>query len=694
MTSQHHLRTLNLWLVVILWSACSHSPRTPGSSGAEHEDAAYLWLEELRSDTVMRWAEARRARTVEHFSALPIYDSLVAEIRSARAASRMVPLGPVPPPPNIVTGSFAHRFAGGFWMRYSVDGYEQVTTPGEWDRVLNLDSLSRAERQRLVPASLECLSPEYERCLLLLAREGRRSIEVREFDVGRREFIIDGFRLPEERNSAFWRDSNSVYFTTRGMRSARLWSRGEAPADARAIFTAAPSDRILRFERKGDHLLLLHGVHEYDIAYYLVHDDELVPLTVPRDVREITFIEGRMVLWLRSGWMPADTAFPSGSLVGIDLRDFLDGGRNFDLIMSSDRDLVVDDIWTTRRLLVVRALADMKVRLFEFSNRGGTWERRRIDVPEDGKVQVRSTLPEADVYYFTDEDFLRPENVFIRRESGEVLLGARRAPAFPADAYAVDRRHAISADGTLIPYFMVHRKDMPLDGRNPVIVHGYGGNGLSSLPDYLSLYGPTWLSRGGVYVLANIRGGNEYGPEWHSAVRREKRQGAYDDFQAVARDLVDRGVTSPKMIGASGASNGGILVGISFIQRPDLYGAVWSNNGVLELRRCSSASGDPPVGERGDGENPDDWAYMQHYSPLHNLAHGDPYPPLLLFSNRADDVVHPCHSRKFTARLEELGYEDVFYYETETGGHGKSYSPEEEAMVLSFFLTNLHPDYR
>jgi prolyl oligopeptidase len=268
----------------------------------------------------------------------------------------------------------------------------------------------------------------------------------------------------------------------------------------------------------------------------------------------------------------------------------------------------------------VRALADMKVRLFEFTNRGGQWDRRRIEVPEDGNVVVGSTSPESDTYYFRHEDFLSPRTAFLRRESGAVELGARTRPAFPADPYEVDHRHATSADSTRIPYFVVHRKDMPMDGRNPVIINGYGGNGISMLPDYLSLYGPTWLSRGGVYVLANIRGGNEYGPEWHYAARRDNRQRAFDDLQAVAQDLVDRRVTSPKLIGAYGASNGGLLVSKSFIQRPDLYGAVWANNPVVELQRCSSASGDPPIGERGDGQDPDDWSYMRHYSPFHNLA--------------------------------------------------------------------------
>jgi prolyl oligopeptidase len=684
-------------LALILCGACSsHSTRAAESLSAEPDDVSYLWLEELSSDTVLSWAEARRMQTLERFAALPIYDSLVAEIRSARTASRLIPLGNVPSP-AFATGPFANVFSDRGWARQPADRHAAGATA--WQMAVDLDSLSRAEggRYRLGPESLECLPPEYERCLLLLARDGRSSRGLREVDAGRNEFVADGFNVREGRTSAFWKDLNSVYITTKPMGAAddaRIWRRGQSLDDARVIFTAGPSDRGVSFERKGSRLLLLHSYDQYTIDYYLVQDDELVQLPVPRDAREIAFIDGRMVLQLRSGWKPADVAFPSGSLIGIDLQQFLGGSKNFDLIMSSDRDLVVDVIWTTRSLLLVRALADMKVRLFEFSNREGPWERRRIDVPEDGNVWVRNVSPESDTYYFTHEDFLSPRTAYRRSESGQVQVGARTAPAFSADPYEVDRRFATSADGTRIPYFIVHRRDMPLNGRNPVIVRGYGGNGISILPYYLSLYGPTWLSRGGVYVLANIRGGNEYGPEWHAAVRREKRQRAYDDFQAVARDLIDRKVTSPKLIGAEGASNGGILVSTSFIQRPDLYGAVWSNNGVLELQRCSSASGDPPVGERGDGQDPDDWAYMRNYSPFHNLVEGQPYPPLLLTANRADDVVHPCHSRKFTAKLEDLGYRDVLYYETEEGGHGKGYTEEEEAMIIGFFLQSLHPEYR
>jgi prolyl oligopeptidase len=389
-----------------------------------------------------------------------------------------------------------------------------------------------------------------------------------------------------------------------------------------------------------------------------------------------------------------DVTFPPGSVIGIDLEAFLTGSSDFRSIMKSDRDLVVDAVWGTRSLVLVRALADVRVRFFEFGYRDGRWKRRRIEIPEEGRVEVRQASPESDSYYFSHEGFLLPPVGLLRRESGEVEVVGEARPAFPSAPYEVDQWHATSADGTAVPYFIVRRRDMPLEGRNPVIVHGYGGNGISMLPRYLGYYGPTWLSRGGAYVLANIRGGHEYGPGWHNAARRQRRQRAFDDFQAVASDLVDRGVTSPKMIGTYGGSNGGILVGISFIQRPDLYGAVWANNGVLELPRCSQMSGVPPVGERGDGQDPEDWAYMRHYSPFHNLAADRSYPPVLLTANRADDIVHPCHARKFAARMEDLDYRDVFYYETGEGGHGKVGDAAERATIMSFFLRYLHPGYR
>lgn len=622
----------------------------------------------------------------------PQYDSLLAEVRSARQSGPFVPQIDVRP--AIITGLFANRFPGErAWLRQPVEPYQQGANA--WEPVLDLDSLSRAEGGRYAQKSVECLPPDYNRCLLALSRDGRRLIlDLREFDAGAKEFVAGGFDLRGAQTSAYWRDMNSLYITTKPMGwadRAMIWKRGEPLDSAEVLFTTDPADRGLKFERRGNQLLLLHSHHQYDIEYHLMRSDELVPLPVPSDVREITFVDGRLVLQLRSGWQPSDVAFPSGSLIAIELDEFLEGGRDFDLVMRSGRDLAVDQIWATRHLLVVRALADLRIRLFEFTHRNGRWEQRRIDIPESGYVEVWNTTPELDRYFVTHEDFLAPRAAYVRQESGEVELAWRSRPTFPADPYEVRRWHATSADGTRIPYFVVNDKKMPLKGRNPVIINGYGGNGESWLPRYLSLYGPTWLSRGGVYVLANLRGGNEYGPEWHDAVRREKRQRAFDDFQAVAQDLIERGVTSPGMIGTDVGSNGSIMAATSFIQQPDLYGAVVSYNGVLELRRCSNLSGDPPVGERGDGQDPDDWAYMRSYSPFHNLREDEPYPAILLLANRADDVAHPCHSRKFVAKLEDFGYRDVFLFETEEGGHGKAYSPEEEAMIMSFYLEHLHP---
>jgi prolyl oligopeptidase len=688
-------------VIMMATTACVRSSSAPGELVVQPGDAGYLWLEDLRSDSVIRWADAHTARAREHLASGAVHDSLVAEIRSATAASRLVPQNAVQPP-AIRSGPWANRFQAGVWMRQPVESF--VRGDDAWERVLDLDSLSRAEEARFDIAAVECLPPAHERCLLLLSRGGgTRTFDLREYDAAAQAFVSDGFNLEPGHTAAFWSDANSVYITSRPAGSADravVWRRGQSLDDARVLFTMDPRDSPNRGDqgvaitRKGDRLLLQHSRRQYDVEYYLLQRDETIRLPVPRDSREILVVDGQLVLQLRSAWTPADVGFPSGSLIGIELQEFLDGSRAFKPIMTSDSDLVVDLVWSTRSLLIVRALADMKVRLFEFSRRGGEWEPRRIDVPEDGRVEVRNASSASDEYYLSHEDFLRPRTAAVRMESGEVRVGGIADPAFPAAPYQVERWRATSADGTHIPYFVVRRKDMAFDGRNPVIINGYGGNGISMLPQYLALHGPTWLSRGGVYVLANIRGGNEYGPEWHAAVLREKRQRAFDDFQAVAANLVERQVTSPKMIGAYGGSNGGILVATSFVQRPDLFGAIWANNGVLELQRCSQLSGVPPVGERGDGQNPADWDYMRRYSPFHNLAAARPYPALLFTANRADDIVHPCHSRKFTARLQDLDYRDVFFYETEEGGHGKSYSASEQAMIMTFFLRHLHPEYR
>ena len=491
-------------VVTMASMACARSS-SPGELAVPPADTGYVWLEDLRSDSVLRWAEARTARTREHFASLPVHDSLVAEIRSA-AASRFVPQRGVPAPASR-TGPWANRFRAGVWMRQPVERFERGENA--WERVLDLDSLSRAEGARFDIASVECLPPAHERCLLLLSRGGgSRTFDLREYDAAAGTFVDDGFNLGPGHTAAYWRDANSIYITSSPAGSADhavVWRRGQSLADARVLFTADPreaphrGDQGVAIARKGDRLVLEHTSRQYDVEYFLVQGDETLALPVPGDVREILIVDGQLVLQLRSAWTPDVVAFPSGSLIGIDLRAFLDGNRAFRTIMASDRELVVDEVWSTRSLLVVRALADMKVRLFEFSRRDGEWERRRIDVPEDGSVEVRNASPESDAYYLTHEDFLRPRTAALRTESGEIRVGGVAEPAFPAAPYQVDRLRATSADGTRVPYFVVRRKDMPFDGGNPVIIYGYGGNGVSMLPRYLALHGPTWLSRGGVY---------------------------------------------------------------------------------------------------------------------------------------------------------------------------------------------------
>jgi prolyl oligopeptidase len=719
---QSRSTVLLLLLCAAVTAACSTRAATPAAEPASGgpaddqrsliprdadvlpDDVGYLWLEDIGSDTVRRWADARTSHTRAYFTALPVHDSLITELQATRAAGRLV-LQPGFVFPAMRTGPHANRMSAGVWMRQPWERFERGGS--EWLRVLDLDSLSAALDVGVDIASVECLPPAHDRCLLLLSRGGgSRLFDLREFDVPTRSFVAGGFELSPAQTSASWRDSSSVYIATHPVGRAQralIWRRGEELEGSDILFHADPpdgwgaprlrGDQGVTLERRGERLLLRHIRHQYDIEYYLVRGDQPVRLPVPSDVREILFVNGQLVVQLRSAWQPAGESFPAGSLIGIDLAAFLDGSGEFALIMASGEDVVVDEIWSTRSLVLVRALADMKVRLFELSHTGGAWASRRIEVPEEGTVQVRNTDPEFDRYYFTHEDFLRPRTVLVRRESGAVEVGGLMRPAFAAEPYTVERWHATSADGTRVPYFVVRATAMEMDGRNPVIIKAYGGNGISMLPEYLSLFGPTWLNRGGVYVLANIRGGNEYGVDWHYGVRRENRQRAFDDLQAVAADLVERGITSPGMIGSHGASNGGLLVGISFIQRPDLFGAVWANNGVLELHRCSQLSGVPPVGERGDGQDPRDWAYMRHYSPFHTLGPGESYPAVLLTANRADDIVHPCHSRKFSARMEDFGYSDVFYHEAEEGGHGGGYGEPEQATIIGFFLRYLHPDH-
>jgi prolyl oligopeptidase len=432
---------------------------------------------------------------------------------------------------------------------------------------------------------------------------------------------------------------------------------------------------------------------QYDHRYFLIRGTDLVPFALPTDVETVRVVGGQLVLLLRGAWKAGARTYPQGSVIAIDLKEFQEGARNFAVVVPADEHTVVERIESAGDLLLVHVLRNIRSELHEHHFKEGRWESRRVPAPEGGAIRIVSASGDSALYAYAYQSFLEPRTVYVRRPAGDIVQLGSGGILFDPAPYIVEQLWATSKDRTRVPYFVVRRRDMVFDGSTPVMMLGYGANGESQLPTYLGATGVHWLGRGGAYVLANIRGGGEFGPAWHAAARREKRQNAYDDFQAVAEDMIRRRITSPSRLGIYGGSGGGLLMGVSLTQRPDLFGAVVGLQPVLDVKRCT---GYGPVAERGDPTDPRDWNFIRKWTPYDNLSRTAKYPPVLLHTNRRDNVVHPCHARKFAARMEEMGHR-VMLYETETGGHPgadtNQASREALARRLTFFLVHLHPEY-
>ncbi|HPU55148.1 MAG TPA: prolyl oligopeptidase family serine peptidase, partial [Verrucomicrobiota bacterium] len=418
--------------------------------------------------------------------------------------------------------------------------------------------------------------------------------------------------------------------------------------------------------------------------------DEWVRIEKPPDVQVGTFGE-HLLLRLRQDWTVGGKTYPAGSLLAANFDAYLKGDRNFAMLFEPSPRKSLDDFTATKNCLILVELENVRSRPYLLRFENGQWTRTPLPAPEFGTLSIAGIDPEeSDDYFMTVTDFLTPSSLYLCRAGEEGREKLKSLPSFfNADGLEIQQFEATSKDGTRVPYFQVGRKGLRPDGNNPTLLYGYGGFEISLLPNYNAGVGAAWLERGGVYVLANIRGGGEFGPPWHNAARKENRQRAYDDFIAVAEDLIARKVTSPRRLGIQGGSNGGLLMGVMFTQRPDLFGAVVCQVPLLDMRRYHKLLAGPSwMDEYGNPDDPADWEYIRRFSPYHNVAAGKTYPRILFMTSTRDDRVHPGHARKMVAKMKDLGH-DVLYYENIEGGHGGAANNEQRAYMQALAYTFL-----
>lgn len=596
----------------------------------------------------------------------------------------------------------------GLLRRTTLDEYRKRDP--QWEPGLDINRLSAEEKVNWVYRAAECLYPEYRRCLISLSRGGADAVEVREFDMVTKEFVKDGFHLAEAKQNFGWVDADTLYvasdfgagsLTRSGYaRIVKQWKRGTPIAEAKILYEGKEDDAfgvfgfVVNETGRSYHRIR----REMGVRYgedFILHGGKWVRVDAPRDADVSTF-NGMLMLRLRSDWKPAETVFKAGSLIAGDLDRFLAGGRDFELLFAPGPRTSLKAYTVTKNLVLLDILDNVKARVTELRREGGQWKRREVDVPRMASVRLAAfDRDTSDDYWLTVASFIEPTTLYLGRAGTDAREKLKGLPAFfDAQGLTVAQHEATSKDGTRVPYFVVMREKLKLDGRNPTILFGYGGFEISQVPGYDAVRGAGWLESGGVWVLANLRGGGEFGPAWHRVAQREGRQKAHDDFIAVAEDLVKRRITSPAHLGIFGGSQGGLLVGATFTQRPDLFGAAVSGIPLLDMRRYHQLlAGASWMGEYGDPDKPSDWDFISKYSPYQNVFKDKKYPKVFIWTTTRDDRVHPGHARKMVAKMKDQGH-DVLYFENTEGGHGAGTTPGQQsyvnALIYAFFRKALN----
>ncbi len=662
------------------------------TTAAEPEDP-FVWLEEVDGERALAWVKQQNAKSTAAFEALPVYKELYDRTLAILDSSERIPF------PSLY-GMTVYNFwqdetsRRGVWRRTTLDSYRSPAPA--WETVLDIDALMAAENVPWVFKGATCLPPVYRRCMVALSRGGGDAVEYREFDTSLKSFVKDGFFLPEAKSRVAWKDENTLWvgtdfgpgsLTTSGYpRLLKLWSRNTSLTEAKMVFAGEATDMTV------SGYTAFKGEHRYDVVVrtpaffraetFLLLGGRLVKLDLPEDVDVREVFADYLLFALRSDWTAGGVAHKAGSLLAAPLSDFLRGSRRFEVLFKPEARTSLGQVTSTRDRLLVTTLDNVRGRLASFTLKDGGWVREEVALPGLGTVGITTTSDEADLYFFTYQDFLKPATLFAATATrGEAI---KTMPEFfDASGVEVVQREATSRDGTKIPYFLITPKGFKADGKAPTLLYGYGGFEVPLLPRYNATAGAAWLERGGVFVVANIRGGGEFGPAWHQAAQRENHIRNFEDFTAVAEHLIETKVTSPRHLGIMGGSQGGLLVGGSFTLRPELFNAVVSQVPLADMRRYNKLlAGASWMAEYGNPDVPEDWAYIQTWSPYHLLRKDAKYPTPFYWTTTRDDRVHPAHARKMVARMQSLGH-PVWYFENIEGGHGSGSVNPQRAQITA-----------
>ena len=671
-----------------------------------NDEDPYLWLEEVTGNSALDWVAAQNQRTASRLESDDFFKTFRDEATAVLTAEDRLPLG------EIKNGYVYNvwrddQHVRGIWRRSSLETYLQGDPV--WEVLIDFDALARDEQENWVFKSVLCLPPSSLRCMVQLSRGGKDASVWREFDVQRKEFVSDGFNIPEAKTNVAWLGPNVLLVATsldeHGVnesgyaRTIVRIERGQDLDESVKVFEGAYSDSWLfpfvEFGKSERHVFIMRAVTAFDFEYYYSSNGlgalEQLPIPLKADV--IGLSGDDIIILLNEDWrFENGEGYHEGDVIAYRAET-----GSHELVFSPGKMQSVQKVQATPSSVIVQITDNVKgkaVRARRVSE--NEWRLSPVELPENGVIEIVSAAKEDGSFLATFESLTHPETLYFVDPQDNTELVLSSAPAYDASDVVMMQRFATSRDGAKVPYFVAGKRHVLAKGGAPTIQYGYGGFSLPSLPVYYEedgrlqhggLAGRIWISRGGVLVISNIRGGSEYGPRWHREAMKENRQKAFDDFIAVSEDLLASGVSAPGKLGAIGRSNGGLLMGAVLTQRPDLYSAMDIGVPLFDMKRFNKLlAGAQWMSEFGDPDAPSDWAYISEYSPYHNIRPDMPYPDVFFYTSTLDDRTHPGHARKAAARLLEHGY-DVYYYENSEGGHSGAANKEQLAHRIALEFT-------
>lgn len=655
----------------------------------------YLWLEDVEGERALAWVREQNARSLAVLESDPRYAQLHAEALAIANNRDRLPTGSV-------RDGYYYNFwqdeasVRGIWRRASLQSY--ASGAPQWETLLDIDALAQGENANWVFKGASCLN---DRCMISLSDGGRDATTWREFSIASRSFVQGGFVLPEAKSSIAWLDENTLFVATdwgAGTLTesgypfiAKRWARGAPLSAATEVLRGEAANvgvwvMALQDVDGARTLLAVQAETFFESNVWRIDSPRPQQVNLPKQATTRGIFNGQFVFTLEEAWR----GLPQGALVAYPLEDIGAAAPRVQVLFAPGPRESIEDVGFTRDAVLVGGYENVRGRLLRLTFENGAWRQSTLDLPNTGSISLAGASHSESIAFAAYEDFITPTTLYALEQNATRARAIRSLPPqFDASRYVTEQFEAVSADGVRVPYFVIRARDIELNGENPTLLYGYGGFQVSLTPAYSASVGKMWLDRGGVYVLANIRGGGEFGPAWHQAGLKTNRQVIYDDFYAVERDLIERGITSPRRLGIQGGSNGGLLIGVMLNQHPEMVNAGIIQVPLLDMLRYDQLlAGASWVSEYGSPSVPEERAFLERISPYQNLRQRDDFPLPFVLTSTKDDRVHPGHARKYVARMIELGM-PVLYYENIDGGHSAAANLNEAARRRALEYTYL-----